>query len=141
MEHRLRSIVTVVGGGASAHVLIPFLSSAGFQVNLLTRRPQDWSHTIALELQSIDCELEETFGGTLERISSDPADVIPQSDIVMLCMPVAKYRLALHNLAPHLARDREVFIGTIYGQAGFNWMVGEIEREFGLDRSRRSRSD
>ena len=48
-------------------------------------------------------------------------------------MPVAKYRSALHNIAPCLARDREVFVGTIYGQAGFNWMVGEIEREFDLD--------
>ena len=32
----------------------------------------------------------------------------------------------------HLRRNREVHVGTIYGQAGFNWMTGEIERKHGL---------
>jgi hypothetical protein len=125
--------VTVVGGGASAHVLIPFLSAAGHRVQLLTRRPDEWSSEVELELQSIEGELEQTFHGELAAISDDPAQVIPSTDVVILCMPVCKYRVALHNLAPHLRRDREVFVGTIYGQAGFNWMVDEIRREFELD--------
>lgn len=126
-------VVTIVGGGASAHVLIPFLSGVGHRVQLLTRRPGQWSSEVALELQSIDGELEETFRGSLARVSDDPAEVVPGSDLVVLCMPVCKYRIALHHLAPHLRRDGEVFVGTIYGQAGFNWMVREIEREHGLD--------
>ena len=130
---RQRLTVTVVGGGASAHVLIPFLSGGGHRVQLLTRRPDEWASTVHLELQSIDGELEREFEGALSRISSDPAEVIPNADAVILCMPVCKYRSALHALGPHLARDREVSVGTIYGQAGFNWMVGEIERELGLD--------
>jgi opine dehydrogenase len=48
-------------------------------------------------------------------------------------MPVCKYRFALHGLAPHLAKDKEVFVGTIYGQAGFNWMVDEIKSKFDLN--------
>ncbi len=124
-------VVTIVGGGASAHVLIPFLSTAGYQVRLLTRRPNDWSNQIELELQSIDGELRRTFNGSLARSSDRAADVIPGSDVVVLCMPVARYREALHNLAPHLSPG--VFVGTIYGQAGFNWMVDEIVREFELD--------
>lgn len=128
-----KPVVTVVGGGASAHVLIPFLSAAGHPVRLLTRRPADWSNEVELELQSIDGDLERTFRGKLQRISSNPAEVVPEADVVVLCMPVAKYRESLHHLGPHLRRDREVCVGTIYGQAGFNWMVGEIERELGLD--------
>ncbi len=124
--------VTIVGGGASAHVLIPFLSAAEHRVRLLTRRPTDWSDQVALELQSIDGELERTYPGELSRISDDPAEVIPDSDVVVLCMPVCKYRVALHNLAPHLSRDREVYVGTIYGQAGFNWMVDEMVRDHRL---------
>ena len=126
-------VVTIVGGGASAHVLIPFLSAAGHQVQLLTRRPDHWSREVELELQSIDGELQRTFSGVLTRISDDPADVIPTADVVVLCMPVHQYRVALHNLAPHLRKSSEVFVGTIYGQAGFNWMVDEIGREFELD--------
>jgi hypothetical protein len=133
MDQDDKLVVTIVGGGASAHVLIPFLSSAGHRVQLLTRRPGDWSREVNLEVQSIDGELQRTFSGSLARISDDPAAVIPQTDVVVLCMPVHQYRVALHNLASHLRRDGEVFVGTIYGQGGFNWMVGEIEREFDLE--------
>ncbi|MCG8461407.1 MAG: NAD/NADP octopine/nopaline dehydrogenase family protein [Holophagales bacterium] len=124
---------TIVGGGASAHVLIPFLAQAGHRVQVLTRRPEDWSEEIELQLQSIDEELLETFHGRLSRASKNPADVIPESDVVVLCMPVCAYRKSLHELAPHLREDREVFVGTIYGQAGFNWMVGEIAEKHGLE--------
>ncbi|MCU4176209.1 NAD/NADP octopine/nopaline dehydrogenase family protein [Carboxylicivirga sp. N1Y90] len=124
--------VCIVGGGSSAHILIPFLSKAGFKVNILTRRPEEWSANVDLQLQSINGELEEEFKGELIKISDNPAEVIPQADFVILCMPVCKYRIALHNLAPHLSNDKEVFVGTIYGQAGFNWMVDEIKNKFDL---------
>ncbi len=130
MSEQPKQVVTIVGGGSSAHVLVPFLSGAGFAVNLLTRRPGDWSRQMETQLHSIDDELLQTFHGELATISDEPSQVIPEADFVILCMPVCKYRTALHNLAPHLARDREVAVGTIYGQAGFDWMVGEIARKF-----------
>ena len=130
MATRDKKVVTIIGGGGSAHVLIPFLSGAGLEVNILTRRPEEWSHDVELQLQSIHEELLETFKGSLTKISDNPAEVIPQADVIVLCMPVCKYRSALHNLAPHLDKNRPVFIGTIYGQAGFNWMVREIEQKF-----------
>ncbi len=126
-------VVTIVGGGSSAHVLIPLLSSAGHKVQLLTRRPGDWSQQIELQQQSIDQEVERTLTGDLSLATDDPAAVIPKSDVVILCMPVCSYRAALRRIAPHLRRDRDVYVGTIYGQAGFNWMTGEIKREHSLD--------
>ncbi len=132
MATREKKMVTIVGGGSSAHVLIPFLSGAGFEVNILTRRPTEWSHEVGLQLRSIHGELKETFNGSLAKISDKPAEVIPGADFIVLCMPVNKYRIALHNLAKHLDKNQEVFIGTIYGQAGFNWMVSEIEAKFSL---------
>ncbi|MEM9555279.1 MAG: NAD/NADP octopine/nopaline dehydrogenase family protein [Acidobacteriota bacterium] len=125
--------VTIVGGGASAHVLVPFLAGAGHRVQVLTRRPDDWSDSIELQLQSVDSELLETFHGRIDVVSNDPAAVIPTSDVIVLCMPVCAYRKALHQLAPHLRRDGEVFVGTIYGQAGFHWMVDEIATAHDLD--------
>ena len=56
MAARDQGVVTIVGGGSSAHVLIPFLSGAGLTVNLLTRRPGDWSPEVELQRQSIDDE-------------------------------------------------------------------------------------
>jgi hypothetical protein len=130
-EHEKKE-VTIVGGGSSAHVLIPFLSGAGFTVNLLTRKPKEWSQKVDVQLHTIHGEIQEEFCGTLTKVSDNPAEVIPQARFVILCMPVSKYRIALHGLAPHLAKDKEVFVGTIYGQAGFNWMVDEIKKKFDL---------
>lgn len=127
--------VCIVGGGNSAHVLIPFLSETGHPVNLLTRRPQDWNkESVVCDVQ---CGLTEnvfkSHEGKLAKISSDPADVIPGSDVIVLCMPVHTYRESLDRLAPFINREKsEVFVGTIYGQAGFNWMVHEMEREHKL---------
>ena len=52
MRHNKSLTVTVVGGGSSAHILIPFLSSSGHTVNLLTRRPKEWSKDITAKYQS-----------------------------------------------------------------------------------------
>ena len=137
-------------GGNSAHVLIPFLGASGHQVNLLTRRPEAWSKIVTCEMQRPSkkeqmmtygnvnhppaaTEVLQTVKGTLSTISSDPSDVIPQADILVLCMPVHQYRNALNVLAPYIDRKKEnVFVGTVYGQAGFNWMVHEMERNYDL---------
>ena len=94
MAEAKKKVVTIVGGGSSAHVLIPFLSGAGLEVNILTRRPGEWSKEIELQLHSIHSEVLETFNGYLTEISDDPAQVIPKTDYIIMCMPVCKYRMA-----------------------------------------------
>lgn len=120
MTEQEKKEVTIIGGGSSAHTLIPFLSGSGFTVNILTRRPKEWSSNIKVHLNSIHGETQEVFSGSLTKISNDPAEVIPQASFIILCMPVSQYRTALHDLAPHLAKDKDVFVGTVYGQAGFS---------------------
>jgi len=122
--------VTIVGGGNSAHVLIPFLGETHHIVNLMTRRPSDWKETVTCEVRDGENdELLKTFKGTTNKISSDPAEVIPEADIIILCMPVHTYRVSLAKIGPYINRDKEVFVGTVFGQAGFNWMVHEMEKE------------
>ena len=136
-------------GGNSAHVLIPFLSASGHRVNLMTRRPEAWDTVVTCELQrpskkksmgkhgsvnSPTTEVLQTVKGTISTVSSDPAEVIPEADVIVLCMPVHQYRDALNRLAPYINRTkREVFVGTVYGQAGFNWMVHECEKIYRLE--------
>lgn len=67
---------------------------------------------------------KKEFHGDINALSDDYKDVIPDADVIFLCMPVHQYRNALKKLAPFINRSKkEVFVGTIYGQAGFNWMV------------------
>ncbi|MBI9048889.1 MAG: NAD/NADP octopine/nopaline dehydrogenase family protein [Anaerolineaceae bacterium] len=126
--------VTIVGGGASAHTLIPLLSAANYHVNLLTRKPERWSKQIELQYQSADGDVIEKFEGQLSKISSNPKDFIYESDVIILCMPVSQYRNALHRMGAHLNPEKKVYVGTVYGQAGFNWMVDEMKHAFGLEK-------
>lgn len=126
--------LVICGGGSSAHTLIPFLKDSIFEVSILTSKPDRWSSEITLEYQDTDGQLLETFKGNLKRASNNPKELIPEADYVVLCMPVHKYRVALHEIAPFLNKDRETFIGAIYGQGGFNWMVDEIRHEYSLNR-------
>uniref|UniRef100_A0A7S2PQS6 Opine dehydrogenase domain-containing protein n=1 Tax=Leptocylindrus danicus TaxID=163516 RepID=A0A7S2PQS6_9STRA len=125
--------VTIVGGGSSAHVLIPLLSTRGHKVQLMTRKPSMWSKKVRLEHHSMKEEVLENFEGALSNISDLPEEVISNADVIVLCMPVHQYRDALHRLAPYISeRKHEVFLGTVYGQGGFNWMVHEIEQKYDL---------
>jgi hypothetical protein len=126
--------ITIVGGGASAHLLIPLLSSSNHVVNILTRKPDRWSKEIELQYQAFNGDVLERFHGELNKASSEPEDVITEADVIILCMPVSQYRSALHNITPSLNANKEVYIGTVYGQAGFNWMVDEIKAAHNLEK-------
>lgn len=130
----MKKKLVIVGGGNSAHTIIPFLSKADFDVAILTSRPNDWSDTIELEYQNTKGELLETFTGKITNITNNPEECIPQADYIVLCMPVHKYRVALHHVAPYVSRDKQVVIGTVYGQGGFNWMIEEIQHKYHLDK-------
>src|SRR6056297_2397144 len=99
--------ITVVGGGNSAHVLIPLLSKTGMEVNLLTRKPEKWHKTITLEHRTSDGETLDVYEGGLNIISKSPSDVIPQADIIILCMPVHAYRLSMHEFAPYMNKVKK----------------------------------
>lgn len=123
----------IVGGGNSAHVLIPFLFEAGHNVNILTRRPNAWREMVTCEVTDGSTgEVMEIHSGRLQKASDKPEDVVPDADVIIMCMPVHQYRPALDRLAPFLNQSKDVFVGTIFGQAGFNWMVHDMQREHGF---------
>ncbi len=129
---QLKKNIVIVGGGNSAHVLIPLLSEANFNITMLTSRSNDWSHTIELEYRNPNDEILEVFHGKIDAITDDPQSCIPNADYIILCMPVYQYRVALHRLAPYINRDKQVVVGTVYGQGGFNWMMEEILQKYQL---------
>ncbi|MBQ6196449.1 MAG: NAD/NADP octopine/nopaline dehydrogenase family protein [Lachnospiraceae bacterium] len=124
--------LVVCGGGSSAHTLIPLLNHSDFNVSLYTSRPENWSKTVSLEWLNPSGEVLGVYSGELEAVSDSPRELFPSADYIVFCMPVHQYRKCLHEIAPYLARDKQVFIGTVYGQGGWNWMVDEIKKEQGL---------
>jgi opine dehydrogenase len=124
--------VTIVGGGNSTHTLIPLLANGGHSVNLLTRNPDKWSDKVTVKYVPSGNEAGRSLSGRLNLRSSDPGEVIPGSTVILLSLPVCKYRLVLDQIGPYIDRDRKIYVGTIYGQGGFNWMVDEIKAKYGL---------
>jgi len=133
MANKIKRKVAIIGGGSSAHVVIPLLSAEGFEVNLLTSRPQIWKKKIELEYQSETGKAEKVIEGSLNLISDDPKKVLADVDFVLLCMPVSQYKASLEKLAPHLDRKKKIYLGTIYGQGGFNWIADDIKKKNSLD--------
>ncbi len=123
--------LTIIGGGSSTHTLIPMLSKTPYKINLLTSKPDLWNKVVSSKYVLPDGTVDSMKSGELHKISDKPELVIPGAAIIILCMPVHQYRNALKRIAPYISKDS--IIGTIYGQAGFNWMVEEIIKAYRLE--------
>lgn len=124
--------LVVCGGGNSSHILIPFLKDSIFDVYVYTSRPSQWSNKIELEWQDAVGQLLDTADGTIVKVSNNPKELFSDADYVVFCMPVHKYRIALHDIAPYLCKTKNVVLCTLYSQGGWNWMVNEIKQKYDL---------
>ena len=128
----MKKKLVVCGGGSSSHTLIPLLTDSNFEVSVYTSKPDKWSEIIELEWHNPEGKVLDSYSGKITIASNNPADVIPTADYIVFCMPVHKYRQALHDIAPHINKEKNVFLGTIYGQGGWNWMVDEVKRKYNI---------
>jgi hypothetical protein len=63
------------------------------------------------------------------RISANPAEVIPGSDLVVLVLPAFAHESMLGQIAPFL--DREVWVGAVPARGGFDYCAARILQEHG----------
>lgn len=52
-------------------------------------------------------------------MSANAADVVPGSDVVLICAPANAHPALLRAVAPHV--DRKAAVGALYAQGGFDW--------------------
>lgn len=105
--------ICICGGGNLGHVTAGFLSSQeNLQVALLTSRPEQWSRYPEV----IDND-GRTFRGQLNKISSDPKLVIPDADMVLICLPGFAIHDVLIDIRPFL--DEQTWVGAIVSSTGF----------------------
>ena len=105
--------ICICGGGNLGHVVAGFLAAQpDLQVSLLTRKPERWCARL-----TIDTPDGSTIEGQLAQITADPAEVVPQADILLLCLPGFSIGDVLQQVAPHLAPHTAV--GTVVSNTGF----------------------
>ena len=112
--------ITICGGGNLGHVTAGFLASQnGQEVSLLTTRPDCWTK----DLEIIDNNGRK-YRGCLKRISAEPADVIPEADIVLVCLPGYAIHHVLSRIVSYLKPD--AWVGTVVSSTGFFFEAFEI---------------
>ena len=104
-------VITICGGGNLGHVCAGFLANRGHQVSILTTKPQLWGKS--LEIVAPD----GNFVGKLASVSSSPNEVIPQAEIVLICLPGFAIQDELKKIKPFLSKD--AIVGTIVSSTGF----------------------
>lgn len=73
---------------------------------------------IAQQVRIIDSIFSTSLITRLDRITDDPAQVIPHSDLVLLAAPSNSHQSILKNIAPHLKSGS--VIGSVFCQGEHN---------------------
>ena len=89
--------ICICGGGNLGHVCAGFLANRGHQVSILTTKPERWSQTIGVVAP------DRSFEGKLAQVSSHPDEVIPQAEIVLVCLPGFAIHDELTKIKPYLS--------------------------------------
>jgi len=109
-----KKILTIIGSGNSAHVcagLVHSNTNGEWELHILTRSPQVFAKPDpVVELQDGSMRV-----GLISKVSSDPADVIPNADIVLWTGPVHATRDAFESVKDYVDVKRTV-VSTFFGQ-------------------------
>ena len=103
--------ICICGGGNLGHVCAGFLANRGHQVSILTTKPERWNQI--LEIVAPD----GSFEGHLAQVSSQPREVIPQAEIVLVCLPGFAIHDELTKIKLHLSK--KCLVGTVVSSTGF----------------------
>lgn len=103
--------VCIVGGGSLGHVIAGWLANKGINVSVLTRKPEVWSDRLKINTP------EGTFISGISKVSSNPVDVIPKADVVLLTVPGYANRSELESIRPYLSRG--TYVGGVFCSSGF----------------------
>ncbi len=111
--------VCICGSGSLGHVCAAVLSSReGVSVNLLTRN----TNLRAGEIVATDPGGMQ-YRGSIEKVSTWAREVIPDSDIVLLCLPGFAIRPTLEKIKPFAGSTP---VGSIVSSSGFFFEAMEI---------------
>jgi len=111
--------ICICGGGNLGHVVAGFMSSQQINVNLLTSHPNSWSRDLETILPD-----GTILYGNLAKISDSPKDVIPKSDIILICLPGQYIRDEILLIKDYLSPNAAV--GSIVSSTGFFFHAHEL---------------
>ncbi len=123
--------ICICGGGNLGHVVSGYLGAKpNVNVGILTRHPERWARQLEITLPD-----GSSVKGDLAVVTKEPQDIIPQADIVLLCLPGMYIRSEIENIKPYLKST--TIIGSIVSSTGFFFQTHELiqsQPTFGFQR-------
>ena len=124
--------IVICGGGNLATVCAGFFAAQkDLMVSVLTRKPESWS----LHPEVTDGK-GQCFTGELASVTNCPEEVIPQADIVLLCLPGFAIEAVLQQIRPCI--KEQTVIGSVVANTGFFFIAHQLLPEsqplFGFQR-------
>ncbi len=124
--------ICICGGGSLGHVIAGWLSARGHAtVNILTGKPGKWQREI-----TVDTPDGQLLKGSMAKISSYPEEVIPESDVILLCLPGYLIAPELQAIRPYVKPT--TFVGAVFSSTGFFFealrIFGEEQPLWGFQR-------
>lgn len=124
--------ICICGGGSLGHVIAGWLSARNHaKVSILTGRPEKWNKEIFVNTPD-----GEILKGQIDKISSKPEDVIPEADVVLLCLPGFMIAKQLQAIKSDL--QTTTFVGSVFSSTGFFFealnILGEKQPLWGFQR-------
>jgi len=112
--------VAICGGGNLAHGSIATIGHQNpkYKISMYSRRPEVWSKEIVGYTKGSSWEYKGNLKGKLDVISNDPAKVVSDADIVLVCSPAQTKNQILKEIKPFLKKG--AMVGTIFGQGAFD---------------------
>ena len=111
--------ICICGGGALGHVIAGVLATFDdCEVSIFTRKPNEWSSTLYVSAPE-----DKKIIGNLQEISNNPEEVIPNADIVLLCLPGFAIESTLRTIQPYVTTQ---YIGSVVCSSGFFFRAHEI---------------
>ena len=111
--------ICICGGGSLGHVVAGWLGHKGLRVSILTRSPQRWSTHLTVNT----CD-GRRLEAEVYRVSDNAAEVVPDADVVLFCLPGFANESELARVRPWLRRD--TYVGTVFASSGFFFKALDI---------------
>lgn len=99
------------GGGAQTHIIGAWLSSQNYKVSILTRKPSLWDNNYTVQTP------RGVIKASIQSISDNPAQVIPDADIILLTVPGDANRAELKKISPYIKPG--AYVGGCFCSSGF----------------------
>jgi hypothetical protein len=124
--------VTVCGGGNGAQTLMPIAAgNLGCPVDIYAPFADEADQLRDRSASHHGIEVTGAVEGKAlpRRVSADPADVIPGSDVVVLVLPAFAHESTLRQIALHL--EEFAWVGAMPARGGFDYCAERILQESG----------